>query len=78
MKLISSLISKNASRVYRKCPSVTQILEAECGPAALSMLLGHYKKFVPLGVLTSNVVTRDGTSASKLIEVASKFSLKFK
>ena len=77
MKLTSSLISKNASRVYRKCPSVTQILEAECGPAALSMLLGHYKKFVPLGVLTSECcVTRDGTSASKLIEVASKFSLK--
>lgn len=67
------------SRVYEKCPSVTQILEAECGPAALSMLLGHYKKFIPLGILTTKcAVTRDGTSASKLIAVAKEFSFDLK
>ena len=65
------------SRVYKECPSVTQIMEAECGPAALSMLLGFYKKFVPLGVLTAKCsVTRDGSSASKIISVAEEFNIK--
>ena len=63
------------TKLFKRCPSVTQIMESECGPASLSMLLGHYKKFVPLGVLSNKCnVTRDGTSASKLIKVANDFS----
>ncbi|KZR74884.1 cysteine peptidase family C39 domain-containing protein [Prochlorococcus marinus] len=78
MSNIKSIVTfRMKKRVYHECPSVTQIMESECGPAALSMLLGYYKKFVPLGVLTDKCsVTRDGSSASKIISVAEEFNVK--
>ena len=76
MNLTSTKSEKRNSKVYKKCPTVTQIQSTECGPASLSMLLGHYGLFVNLQALTKECgVTRDGSKGSTLITVAKSYEL---
>ena len=66
----------NQSKVYKKCPSVTQLQESECGPACLSMVLGYYGKYLSLYNLSEQCgVTRDGSKALTLIKVAESYGL---
>ena len=64
--------------VRKRCrvPSVIQMEAVECGPACLAMILAHFGKFVPLNVLRDECnISRDGTSALRLAEVARSYGL---
>ena len=69
-------IKRLAARPSRRVPLVRQLASADCGPAALAMVIGYYGKEVSLDELKATIYSgRDGSTGASLLRAAHIYGL---
>jgi ATP-binding cassette, subfamily B, bacterial len=72
-----SLKRLSLGRIGRRVPVVRQLAVADCGAAALAMVLGYHGRTVPLDELRIALgAGRSGSNASSLLEVGRSYGLR--
>ena len=67
--LLSCLILQDVFNKEPSCPYISQVVQRDCGVAALAMILKHYGSSYSLAYLRELAQTsREGTSALGLVE----------